>query len=151
MMQVVAVFVDCFPFIRGSHFVDPVWVVVQLVFGSFARVRIFFFAFYIFRITGGRYWRRILIFIIFFPTVIQCPFLINLIQVIGNHRYPDNAGFINGWIIPTPTSLPLNSNLILCRYPAKIFKSLTKKLRNGIMKIQKAIPCRRFAKVSFKK
>lgn len=33
MMQVVAVFVDCFPFIRGSHFVDPVWVVVQLVFG----------------------------------------------------------------------------------------------------------------------
>lgn len=33
MMQVVAVFVDCFPFIRCSHFVDPVWVVVQLVFG----------------------------------------------------------------------------------------------------------------------
>ncbi len=45
MMQVVAVFVDCFPFIRGSHFVDPVWVVVQLVFGSFARVRIFFLCF----------------------------------------------------------------------------------------------------------
>ena len=30
-------------------------------------------------------------------------------------------------------------------------KSLKKKLRNGIMKIQNAIPCRRFAKVSFKK
>lgn len=151
MMQVVAVFVDCFPFIRGSHFVDPVWVVVQLVFGSFARVRIFFLCF----LHLPDHWWTLLEknphFYYLFPTVIQCPFLINLIQVIDNHRYPDNAGFINGWIIPTPTSLPLNSNLILCRYPTKIFKSLTKKLRNGIMKIQKAIPCRRFAKVSFKK
>lgn len=42
-------------------------------------------------------------------------------------------------------------NVDIFRYPTKIFKSLTKKLRNGIMKIQKAIPCRRFAKVSFKK
>ena len=102
MMQGITVLVDCFPLIRGSHFVDPVWVVVWLVFG---RCILLFCFFHDFRVVGGRYRGSILIFIIIFPTIIQCPFLIHLIEVIGNHRYPDNAWFINGWIIATPTNI----------------------------------------------
>ena len=102
MMQGITVLVDCFPLIRGSHFVDPVWVIVRLVFG---RCILFFCFFYILRITGGRYRGSICIFIILFSTVIQCPFLANLIQVIGNHRYPDDAGLVNGRVVPTPANI----------------------------------------------
>ena len=106
MMQGVAVFVDCFPFIRGSHFVDPVWVIVRLVFGSFSRLGICILSlFHDFWVIGGRYRGSICIFIILFSTVIQCPFLANLIQVIGNHRYPDDAGLVNGRVVPTPANI----------------------------------------------
>ena len=79
MMQGVAVFVNCFPLIRGSHFVDPVWVIVRLVFGSFARLGICILSlFHDFWVIGGRYQGSFFIFIIFFSTVIQCPFLADL-------------------------------------------------------------------------
>ena len=106
MMQGVTVFVDCFPLIRSSHFVDPVRVIVRLVFGSFARLGICILSlFHDFRVVGGCYRGRTLLWIILVSPIIQCPFLIDLIQVIGNHRYPDDAGFINGRVIATPTNI----------------------------------------------
>ena len=102
MMQGVTVFVDCFPLIRGSHFVDPVWVIVRLVFG---RCILLFCLFYNFRVVGGCYRGSICIFIILFSTIIQCPFLADLIQVVCDHRYPDDAGFIYGRVVPTPANI----------------------------------------------
>ena len=102
MMQGVTVFVDCFPLIRSSHFVDPVRVIVRLVFG---RCILLFCLFYDFWVVGGRYRGRIRNWLVFISTIIQCPFLIDLIQVIGNHRYPDDAGLVNGRVIPTPANI----------------------------------------------
>ena len=102
MMQGVAVFMNCFPLIRGSHFVDPVWVIVRLVFG---RCILLFCLFYDFRVIGGRYWGRIRNWLVFISTIIQRPFLVHLIEVIGNHRYPDDAGLVNGRVIATPANI----------------------------------------------
>ena len=83
MMQGVAVFVDCFPFIRGSHFVDPVWVIVRLVFGSFVRVCICILSsLYDFRVVGGRYWGSFFIFSLSVCPILKCPFLAVLIEII---------------------------------------------------------------------
>ena len=102
MMQGVAVFVDCFPLIRGSHFVDPVRVIVRLVFG---RCILLFCLFYDFWVIGGRYWRSIFTFSLSVCPILKCPFLADLIEVIGNHRYPDDTGLVNGWIIPTSANI----------------------------------------------
>ena len=106
MMQGITVLVDCFPLIRGSHFVDPVWVIVRLVFRGFVLFLIFLLgSLYDFRVVGGCYKSGFFIFIILFFTVIQCPFLADLIQVVCNHRYPDDAGLVNGRVIATTANI----------------------------------------------